>query len=223
MGKEMSGRYPRLTPEDRKQIIGLAADGMRAKDIAREVVRSAGFVRRVIRQCGGVARRLDWNPSPARLSAAEREEIRCGLDQDETFRQIACRLDRAPSTISREVNANGGRDGYEGWRAHRRASDLARRPKIAKLAGCARLRAQVEAWLEDEFWSPAQISAELRSEFPDDPMMRVARNDLPIALCPRPRRAPQRTRSVSAYWPGGAPEPVADRDPREDPEHGQHL
>ncbi len=66
MGNANSGRYPRLTPEERKRIIALVADGMRAVDVAREVARSAGFVRRVIHDTGGVARRLDWDPSPAR-------------------------------------------------------------------------------------------------------------------------------------------------------------
>ena len=174
MGNANSGRYPKLTPEERKRIIGLVAEGMRAVDVAREVARSVTFVHRVIREAGGVARRQDWDPSPARLSAAERESIRAGLDAKESFRTIAQRIGRAPSTVSREVGANGGRKAYQGWRAHRRASDLARRPKVAKLAGCPRLRAQVETWLEDELWSPTQISAQLRVEFPDDPMMRVS-------------------------------------------------
>jgi transposase, IS30 family len=174
MGTETRGRFPKLTPLERKRIIGLVADGMSAVDVAREVARSAGFIRKVVRQAGGVARRLEWDPSPARLSAAEREEIRRGLDGDESFTALARRLGRAPSTVSREVNANGGRRGYAGWRAHRRASDRARRPKVAKLAGCARLRAQVETWLVEELWSPTQISTQLRIEFPDDPMMRVS-------------------------------------------------
>jgi IS30 family transposase len=147
---------------------------MGSADVAREVKRSAGFVRKVVHDAQGVARRLEWDPSPARLSAAEREEIRSGLDAGESFRVIGRRLGRAASTVCREVNANGGRRGYAGWRAHRRASDLARRPKVAKLAGCARLRDQVETWLTEELWSPRQISAQLRIEFPDDPMMRVS-------------------------------------------------
>jgi IS30 family transposase len=174
VGNRNSGRYPRLTSEERKRIIGLAAGGMRAVDVAREVARSASFVYRVLSEAGGVGRRLDWNPSPARLSAAEREDIRAGLDAGDSFRVIARRIGRAPSTVSREVNANDGRVGYRGWRAHRRAGDMARRPKVAKLAACVRLRAQVETWLETELWSPVQISAQLRIEFPDDPMMRVS-------------------------------------------------
>ena len=174
MGNQNSGRYPRMTPEERKRIIGLVAEGMRTADVAREVGRSMAHVYRAIKVAGGVARRLDWDPSPARLSAAEREEVRSGLDAGESFALIGRRLGRATSTVSREVGANGGRAGYAGWRAHRRAGDLARRPKQAKLAGCDRLRVQVETWLEDEQWSPVQISAQLRIEFPDDPMMRVS-------------------------------------------------
>jgi IS30 family transposase len=209
VGNANSGRYPKLTPEERKRIIGLVADGTAAVDVAREVARSARFVQRLIKDAGGVARRLDWDPSPARLSAAEREEIRSGLDAGESFRAIAGRLGRAPSTVSREVSANGGPKAYQGWRAHRRASDLARRPKVAKLAGCPRLRAQVEAWLEDELWSPVQISAQLRVEFPDDPMMRVSPETIyqslyvqgrgalrkELAACLRTGRAIRRNRS----------------------------
>ena len=174
MGNSNSGRYPRLTSAEKKRIIGLVADGMSVVDIAREVARGVNFVRRVITASGGVTRRLEWAPSPARLSATEREEIRSGLDAGDSFRAIAARVNRAPSTVSREVNANGGRKHYRGWRAHRRAGDLARRPKTAKLARCERLRKQVETWLADEFWSPVQISTQLRIEFPDDPLMRVS-------------------------------------------------
>ena len=221
MGNANSGRYPKLTAEERKRIIGLVADGMSARDVAREVARSATFVRRVMRDAGGVARRLDWDPSPARLSAQEREEIRSGLEAGDSFRVIAARLGRAPSTVSREVNANGGRGGYAGWRAHRRACELARRPKPAKLAACPRLRAQVEEWLEEELWSPVQISAQLRLEFPHDPMMRVSPETIyqslyvqgrgalrkELAACLRTGRAIRRNRS-RVTRPGGIADKV---------------
>jgi len=221
VGNANSGRYPKLTAEERKRIIGLVADGMSARDVAREVARSATFVRRVMRDAGGVARRLDWDPSPARLSAQEREEIRSGLEAGDSFRVIAARLGRAPSTVSREVNANGGRGGYAGWRAHRRACELARRPKPAKLAACPRLRAQVEEWLEEELWSPVQISAQLRLEFPHDPMMRVSPETIyqslyvqgrgalrkELAACLRTGRAIRRNRS-RVTRPGGIADKV---------------
>jgi IS30 family transposase len=209
VGNANSGGHPKLTPEERKRISVLVADGMSAKDAAREVGRSAGFVRRVIRAAGGIARRLDWDPSPARLSAGERERIRSGLDAGDSFRTIARELGRAPSTVCREVNANGGRDHYAGWRAHRRAAGLAHRPKVAKLAACARLRVQVETWLEEELLSPTQISAQLRIEFPHDPMMRVSPETIyqslyvqgrgalrkELAACLRTGRAIRRNRS----------------------------
>jgi IS30 family transposase len=209
VGNANSGRYPKVTPEERKRIIGLVADGMGAVDVAREVARSASFVRRIVQRAGGVARRLEWDPSPARLSAAEREEIRSGLDEGVSMREMARRLGRAPSTITREVDANGGRRHYQGWRAHHRASLLARRPKVAKLVGCPRLRAQVDTWLEEELWSPVQISAQLRIEFPDDPIMRVSPETIyqslyvqgrgalrkELAACLRTGRAVRRNRS----------------------------
>lgn len=208
MGGKGSGRYPKLTAEEKVRIINLVADGMRV-EVAREVQRSTSLVQRVVKSVGGVARRQDWDPSPARLSASEREEIRSGLDAGDSFRSIAGRLGRAPSTVCREVNANGGRRDYRGWRAHRRASDLACRPKVSKLAGCPRLRAQVEKWLEEEFWSPTQISAQLRIEFPDDPIMRVSPETIyqslyvqgsgalrkELAACLRTGRAVRRNRS----------------------------
>src|SRR5207253_936424 len=76
------------------------------------------------------------------------------------------------STVSREVDANGGRGDYRAWRAHRRAQERARRPKRPRLA-CRRLAAQVEEWLK-QWWSPEEIARRLRIEFPDDPMMWVS-------------------------------------------------
>ncbi len=222
MGNANSGRYPKLTPEERKRIVGLVADGMAPKEVAREVARSVGFVRRVMRSVGGVARRLEWDPSPARLSAGEREEIRGGLEAGESLRAIGRRIGRAGSTVAREVAANGGRAGYAGWRAHRRAADRARRPKIAKLAGHPELRAQVEDWLENEQWSPAQISAQLRIEFPHDPMMRVCAETIyqslyiqgrgalrkELAACLRTGRAIRRNRSRPGRSGGTVPDKV---------------
>jgi len=104
--------------------------------------------------------------------AADREEITLGLHAGESFTVIAARLGKAVSTVSREVAANGGRSSYRAWRADQRAHEQARRPKTPKLA-CPELAAQVGQWLA-EWWSPVQISAGLRIEFPHDPMMRVS-------------------------------------------------
>jgi IS30 family transposase len=114
----------------------------------------------------------DWSPSPARLSHDEREEIRAGLERGQSYTAIAHTIGRAVSTVSREVAANGGQDGYVAWRAHQDAGQRARRPKIPKLAH-APLVATVTEWLQG-WWSPEQIANRLRVEFAHDPMMRVS-------------------------------------------------
>jgi IS30 family transposase len=111
--------------------------------------------------------------SPLRLSTAEREEISRGLAAGESLRVIAGRLARAPSTVSRAVARNGGRASYRACRADRAAVRNMRRPKVAKLAQCPRLREAVEAKLELR-WSPQQIASWLVLEFPDDAEMRVS-------------------------------------------------
>ena len=58
--------------------------------------------------------------SSARMSPADREEISRGLVSGESLRSIAGRLRRVPSTISREVAANGGRDSYRAVKAEDR-------------------------------------------------------------------------------------------------------
>jgi IS30 family transposase len=58
--------------------------------------------------------------SKRHLFLAEREEISRGLWAGRSLRAIALELGRAPSTICREVNANGGRRRYRALDAERR-------------------------------------------------------------------------------------------------------
>jgi len=101
--------------------------------------------------------------SGRRLSLDERVEIATGLGGGESFRQIAARLGRSASTVCREVNANGGPEGYRPMAAHRRAWQAARRPKATKLGADPLLCARVIAGLE-VLWSPLQIARRLRAE-----------------------------------------------------------
>jgi len=86
---------------------------------------------------------------------------------------IAMLLGRSPSTVSREVAANGGRQKYRAWRAEESAARRARRPKAAKLNRCPRLRAEVERLLAER-WSPEQIAHRLVHDHPEDQEMRVS-------------------------------------------------
>jgi IS30 family transposase len=170
-----------LTVEQRQLALRLKARGLSLREIGPQVGCSHELVRLIARQA---PRRPvhphGWVPGPGRLSLADREEISLGLRAGESFTAIAGRLCKAVSTVSREVAANGGRAGYRAWRAHQRARARARRPKTPKLA-CPRLAAQVGCWLAD-WWSPVQISARLRIEFPGDPMMRVSHETIYQAL-----------------------------------------
>jgi len=161
-------------PEDyRREIVRLAAKGLSAEEIRVQVDVAIGTVRNVLRPLGGVIRPEMWVPSPARLSLEERVEIRVKLEAGWSFRAIAAALGRAPSTISREVAAHGGRGGYAPMRAHRETGDRARRPKPTKLGSNPRLCAQVVEDLE-RLWSPRQIARRLERMFPDDLEMRVS-------------------------------------------------
>jgi IS30 family transposase len=58
---------------------------------------------------------------------------------------------------------------------------MARRPKATKLSGCPRLLAVVEAGLQARF-SPQQISARLRRDYPDDVEMRISHETIYLSL-----------------------------------------
>jgi len=153
------------------EVMRLVASGLSYREIARRVGCSAhGVVNVFMRERAAVS--LPWSPAPGRLSLADREEIRVGLAAGWSFTRIAGGLGRSVSTVSREVNANGGRVEYRAYAAHARASRQARRPKDPKLAN-PRLVCLVTAWLI-ELWSPDEIAGRLRREFPDDPMMQVS-------------------------------------------------
>ena len=89
------------------------------------------------------------------LSFEERKEIAVLKAQGAGVRQIARRLGRDPSTISRELRRNaatrGGRLDYWASVVQWKAELMARRPKTAKLVANQRLREYV---VEDACRSP---------------------------------------------------------------------
>src|SRR4051794_5624030 len=108
-----------------------------------------------------------------RLSPQDREEISRGLAAGLSCRLIARGLGRDHSVVSREVARNRGRHGYRGERAQVAAAKRSRRPKTRKLVACPVLAAVVEAGLGLR-WSPRQIAARVRVEFPHDEGMRIS-------------------------------------------------
>jgi transposase, IS30 family len=103
------------------------------------------------------------------LSRLERHRISSLREQGHGMREIARRIGRAPSTVSRELARNlspHDHNLYDGDLAHDRARERARRRRRARLAQDAHLRDEVQAKLELE-WSPEQIAAWLRAAYPD--------------------------------------------------------
>ena len=180
----------RLTVEERIEIRRLHKQGLPIQKIAKMMSRSWPTINAVMRPTVATEERL-WDPSPARLSMADREEIRAGIVAGETFAAIADRIGRSVSTISREVAKNGGRQHYRAVRAHRRAARCARRPKTSKLAASPALRRAVEESLL-ELWSPEQIAQQLRLEHPGDPMMQVSHETIYQSLFVQGRGALKR-------------------------------
>jgi IS30 family transposase len=141
---------------------------------------------------GGVRPRRGRDLQGRYLSFAEREEIALARAGGESMRCIARRLGRSPATISRELGRNAdGHGGYRATTAHALAYGRAGRPRPAKLACNARLRAKVQDYLAQHY-SPEQISGRLRVEFPDDPEMRVSPETIYQALYVQSRGALRR-------------------------------
>ena len=169
----MQGKHGHLSREQKQLALRLHAKGWRLVDIAREIGCSAPMVGIMVRTGRHVdAKSFGWAPRTGSLTIEEREQILLGINRGETFTAIADHLGRAVSTVSREVNRGGGRDGYSAWHAHERAREQARRPKPFKLAA-GRLLDEVAKRLQ-QLWSPQEIAARLRLDHVEDPEMCVS-------------------------------------------------
>ena len=180
----------RFSEEDKKTIWAMREVGVPVKRIARHLGRRNSSLRKFIADAGG-RRPSARQRCELRLSLAEREEISRGLAGGSSIRRIAAQIGRAPSTVGREVNANGGRSKYRALPADRAAQRRALRPKRAKLASCPRLRGVVERKLT-ELWSPQQISRWLAEQYPNDPEMRVSHETIYQSLFVQSRGALRR-------------------------------
>ena len=107
------------------------------------------------------------------LTRSEREDISRGIASGSSLREIARHLDRAASTVGREVTRHAGRPAYRAHEADDQAWESALRPKRCLLALQRGLREVVASKLILE-WSPEQISGWLKTEYPQDERMRVS-------------------------------------------------
>ena len=202
----------RFSAEVRETIWDMREAGVPVKRIAKHLGRQNSSLRMFIADHGGT-RPTARERSELRRSLEEREEISRGLAAGLSIRAIAAGLERSPSTICREVNANGGPRKYRALQADRGAQKRALRPKRAKLSHCRRLRGTVERKLE-VLWSPQQISAWLAETYPDNPEMQVSHETIYQSLFVQSRgalrkelhtclRTGRAMRRAKAYTKGG--------------------
>ena len=124
------------------------ADGMPSEEAAVACGVSTPVGTRWFRDGGGMPSISLAEPSGRYLSFADREEIAILKARDCGVREIARRLTRHPSTISRELRRNAatrcGKLEYRASTAQWKAERAARRPKVARLAANDRLGAYVQ-------------------------------------------------------------------------------
>src|SRR5664279_3524303 len=126
------------------------------------------------------------------LNVEEREQISRSIAQGCSARDIGRLLDRHHSTISREIERNGGPDAYRVVRAQERCDAQRARTKEHKLVTCRRLHDEVNRGLKVK-WSPELDQCQARrgsSRRPRD--AGVPRDDLPVAVLAGPWRAADR-------------------------------
>jgi IS30 family transposase len=140
--------------------------------IARLFDRYHTSVRGILARTGGIRPRERRRSSRA-LTLAEREHISRGLVAGDSIRSIAATLGRAPSTVSREIQRNGGHHQYRASQADQAAWDRAQRPKPCKLV-INRALAQIVAKKLRRSWSPEQIAGWLMHAYPNDESCRVS-------------------------------------------------
>jgi transposase, IS30 family len=151
---------------------------------AAGVSRTTG--KRWIDQKAGIVRgdkRVRSEPSGRFLSQSQREEIAIGVAMGLTQTDIADLIGCHKSSVSREIERNSNTAGtYRSVSAQQRADKRARRPKTAKLADRdSELRGEVVIRLRKR-WSPQQISATLKIDYPDRPEMHVSHETIYNAI-----------------------------------------
>src|SRR5580692_8917414 len=145
--------------------------GQSLHQIGRAFDKPHSCIRAVLLPRGGIApalrRRSRWA-----LTVAEREDISRGIASGSSIREIARGLDRAASSVCREVSRHGGRPAYRAHEADHQAWVSALRSKRCLLGVNRKLRDLVASKLILD-WSPEQISG-WKNQYPNDESLRAS-------------------------------------------------
>lgn len=161
-----------LAPEQANELWRRWRDGESLREIGKAISRDSGTVHWHIKHRGGIAP-VARKRSQQHLTLLEREEISRGLVAGRSLRSIALDLGRPASTVSREVQRNGGEQLYRAATADQATWARAARPKTWRLASSAPLRQVVSEKLQAD-WAPQQIAGWLKREYENQPQMQVS-------------------------------------------------
>jgi len=155
-----------FTSEQKSEIWDRWQRGESMSSIGRGFDRDSSSIYPLLSRTGGI-RPPDRKRSSLALTLVEREIISRGVAGHHSIRAIARGLRRPASTVSREVNRNGGYDKYRAVDAERRAWAQALRPKLCKLATNKLLQRVISNKLTIH-WSPEQIAGWLKRRYPNE-------------------------------------------------------
>ena len=161
-----------LSAIEKRDIWSRWKAGQSLHEIGRAFGKEHSSIRCLLLPRGGIppaARRR----SRLALTLSEREDISRGIASGSSFREIARHLDRAVSTVGREIARHGGRPAYRAHAADDQAWNSALRPKQCLLSLHPRLREIVASKLILD-WSPEQISGWLKTRYPNNESMHVS-------------------------------------------------
>ncbi len=154
-----------FTSEQKSEIWDRWQRGESMSSIGRSFDRDSSSIYPLLSRTGGI-RPPDRRRSRLALTLGEREIISRGTAATRSIRSIARELCRSTSTVSREVNRNGGYDYYRAADADHQAWVRARRPKLCKLAFNKPLQRVISNKLTIH-WSPEQIAGWLKRKHPN--------------------------------------------------------
>src|SRR6201993_680794 len=166
------GKRDRLCTEQRIDMWRRWKAGESLHEIGRAFGKGHGSIRFLLTQRGGIVP-ATRRRSLRTLTLAERKDISRGIASGLSIREIANGLQRAVSTVSREVSRHGGRPLYRASEADRQAWNSALRPKVCLLANHETLRTIVASKLILD-WSPEQISKWLKAHYSNNESLRVS-------------------------------------------------
>ena len=161
-----------FSEHEKDEIWRMWKSGEGLSTIAKSLNSLSPSIYDVLSRNGGV-KQIKRHRSSLHLSLAEREEISRSLAQNKSLRVIAKSINRAPSTISREIARNGGIYNYRACKADKNAWECAKRPKPCKLSLEPALSELVALKLK-EFWSPEQIAGWLKLQYPNNENLHVS-------------------------------------------------